>query len=322
MRNVGIICGGFSSEREVSLKSAKNIYNSIDSNLFNPYLIRLDKDGFKCIFLDSELELKVDMNDFSFDADGRVQINCAIITIHGTPGEDGKLQGYFDIIGLPYINSGVLPSALSFNKWFCNKTLSAFGIRIPPSVVLREGDGYSAEELIAQLGLPIFVKPTNAGSSFGISKVVKKEQLAEAIAFGFKEGNELILEGFISGRELTCGVVQTDDRPEALPITEIITPNDFFDFNAKYLGESDEITPADIPDSLRDEIQRSAEEVYELLQLSGLARVDFIEMNGTPYLIEVNTTPGMSDASIIPQMIVADGKQFSDILTALLRKKI
>ncbi|MCB0478843.1 MAG: D-alanine--D-alanine ligase [Crocinitomicaceae bacterium] len=322
MRNIGVICGGFSSEREVSLKSAKNIYNSIDKNLFTPYLIRLDPDGFKCIFLDSDIELDVDMNDFSFNADGRVQINCAIITVHGTPGEDGKIQGYFDIIGLPYINSGALPSALSFNKWFCNKTLSAFGIQIAPSLVIRKGEGYQAKTIIDKLGLPIFVKPTNAGSSFGISKVTEESQLLGAIEFGFKEGDELILEAFIKGRELTCGVVKTEDKPYALPITEIITSNDFFDYNAKYNGESNEVTPADISNDLKEKIQRTAEEVYDILQLSGLARIDFIAMDNQPYLIEVNTTPGMSDASIIPQMIAKDNKKFSDILTALLRKKL
>ncbi len=322
MKNVGILFGGYSSEFEISRLSAINIYKSIDQKLFNPYLIKVDKTGFYCVFTDSEIELKVDLNDFSFVGDGKVQINCAIITIHGTPGEDGKIQGFLDIIGLPYINSSSLPSALSFNKWFCNKTLSSFGIPISPSSCIRTTDSYSVDQIVEELGLPIFVKPTNAGSSYGISKVKEKGELESAIQFGFKEGDELILEAFVKGRELTCGVISEKGKATALPITEIITTNDFFDFDAKYKGESDEITPADIPEKLKDDIQRTAEKVYELLNLSGIARVDFIEMNGKPILIEVNTTPGMSDASIVPQMVAADNRKLSDIFTELLKEKI
>ena len=322
MKNIGIIFGGFSSEFEISKKSALNIYNAIDRNQFKPHLIQLDHEGFHCVYQDSSMKLKVDLNDFSFDANGKIKIDCAIITIHGTPGEDGKLQGYLDIINLPYINSSVLASSLSFNKWFCNKTLNAFGIRISPSLVIRKDDTYSEQDIIKKLGLPIFVKPTNAGSSYGISKVSAKDKLQQAIQFGFEEGDELILEAFVSGRELTCGVIKENNEVRALPITEIITNNEFFDFDAKYEGDSNEITPADIPSELKEKIQNLSREVYKILQLSGIARIDFIEMNGEPVLIEVNTTPGMSDASIVPQMVEADNRKLQDVFTELIKEKI
>lgn len=322
MKNIAIICGGYSSEFEISMKSAQNYYKSIDRNLFKPYLIRLSKEGFHCIFNDSTLEIEVNLNDFSFQLEEKINIDCAIITIHGTPGEDGKIQGFLDIIGIPYINSNALASGLSFNKWFCNKTLSAFDIAISPSMCLRNEDAYSTDDIVKKIGLPMFIKPTNSGSSYGISKVSKAEELQKAIEFGFAEGDELIIEAFVKGRELTCGVTTVNGKLKALPVTEIISHNDFFDYEAKYKGESQEVTPAEIPDKLRDEIQEIAINVYGILQLSGIARIDFIEQEGKPILIEVNTTPGMSNESIVPQMLEADGIELKSVLTELIKKSI
>jgi D-alanine-D-alanine ligase len=322
MKNIAIICGGYSSEFEISVKSALNFYNSIDQNLFNPYLIKLSDKGFQCIFTDSSLELDVDMNDFSFQMEEKIQIDCVIITIHGTPGEDGKIQGFLDIIGVPYINSNALASGLSFNKWFCNKTLEAFNIAISPSICIRKEDAFDLKNIEKQIGLPMFIKPTNSGSSYGISKVSKSEDILDALNFAFDEGDELIIEAFVEGRELTCGVIDINNTPTALPITEIITDNDFFDYNAKYAGESNEITPADIPESLKNEIQKISIEVYKILQLTGISRVDFIVDKGRPVLIEVNTTPGMSNESIIPQMLKAGNLDLKDVLTALIKKKL
>jgi D-alanine-D-alanine ligase len=306
MKNLGIICGGFSSEHEISLKSA----NTILKQLPDAYT------GYKIVLSDQGWLVKNGYNDGVFDLntgiisfmDGTsVSLAGAIIYIHGNPGENGKIQALLDMLKIPYVNSNVLASALSFDKWYCNQFLKSFGIPVANSVLLKEGAEINEQELIESLGLPIFVKPTDSGSSFGISKVKKAEDLRSAIDTAFKEGRTIVLESFLNGIEVTCGVYRDKTELTALPLTEIVSENEFFDFEAKYQGKSNEITPARISAELTLNIQKEAKKIYHLLNLKSIARIDFMLVGETPYVIEVNTTPGFSAESIVPKMLAEAG---------------
>jgi D-alanine-D-alanine ligase len=306
MKNLGIICGGFSSEHEISLKSA----NTILKQLPDAYT------GYKIVLSDQGWLVKNGYNDGVFDLntgiisfmDGTsVSLAGAIIYIHGNPGENGKIQALLDMLNIPYVNSNVLASALSFDKWYCNQFLKSFGIPVANSVLLKEGAEINEQELIESLGLPIFVKPTDSGSSFGISKVKKAEDLRSAIDTAFKEGRTIVLESFLNGIEVTCGVYRDKTELTALPLTEIVSENEFFDFEAKYQGKSNEITPARITPELTSTIQKEAKRIYQLLNLKSIARIDFMLVGETPYVIEVNTTPGFSAESIVPKMLAEAG---------------
>jgi D-alanine-D-alanine ligase len=306
MKNLGIICGGFSSEHEISLKSA----NTILKQLPDAYT------GYKIVLSDQGWLVKNGYNHGVFDLntgiisfmDGTsVSLAGAIIYIHGNPGENGKIQALLDMLKIPYVNSNVLASALSFDKWYCNQFLKSFGIPVANSVLLKEGAEINEQELIESLGLPIFVKPTDSGSSFGISKVKKAEDLRSAIDTAFKEGRTIVLESFLNGIEVTCGVYRDKTELTALPLTEIVSENEFFDFEAKYQGKSNEITPARISAELTLNIQKEAKKIYHLLNLKSIARIDFMLVGETPYVIEVNTTPGFSAESIVPKMLAEAG---------------
>jgi D-alanine-D-alanine ligase len=306
MKNLGIICGGFSSEHEISLKSA----NTILKQLPDAYT------GYKIVLSDQGWLVKNGYNDGVFDLntgiisfmDGTsVSLAGAIIYIHGNPGENGKIQALLDMLKIPYVNSNVLASALSFDKWYCNQFLKSFGIPVANSVLLKEGAEINEQELIESLGLPIFVKPTDSGSSFGISKVKKAEDLRSAIDTAFKEGRTIVLESFLNGIEVTCGVYRDKTELTALPLTEIVSENEFFDYEAKYQGKSNEITPARISAELSLNIQKEAKKIYHLLNLKSIARIDFMLVGETPYVIEVNTTPGFSAESIVPKMLAEAG---------------
>jgi D-alanine-D-alanine ligase len=306
MKNLGIICGGFSSEYEISLKSA----NTILKHLPDAYT------GYKIVLSDQGWLVKNGYNDGVFDLntgiisfmDGTsVSLAGAIIYIHGNPGENGKIQALLDMLNIPYVNSNVLASALSFDKWYCNQFLKSFGIPVANSVLLKEGAEINEQELIESLGLPIFVKPTDSGSSYGISKVKKAEELRSAIDTAFKEGSTIVLESFLNGIEVTCGVYRDKTELTALPLTEIVSENEFFDFEAKYQGKSNEITPARIAPELTSNIQKEAKRIYQLLNLKSIARIDFMLVGETPYVIEVNTTPGFSAESIVPKMLAEAG---------------
>lgn len=306
MKNLGIICGGFSSEYEISLKSA----NTILKQLPDAYT------GYKIVLSDQGWLVKNGYNHGVFDLntgiisfmDGTsVSLAGAIIYIHGNPGENGKIQALLDMLKIPYVNSNVLASALSFDKWYCNQFLKSFGIPVANSVLLKEGAEINEQELIESLGLPIFVKPTDSGSSFGISKVKKAEDLRSAIDTAFKEGRTIVLESFLNGIEVTCGVYRDKTELTALPLTEIVSENEFFDFEAKYQGKSNEITPARISAELTLNIQKEAKKIYHLLNLKSIARIDFMLVGETPYVIEVNTTPGFSAESIVPKMLAEAG---------------
>ena len=319
MKNVGVICGGFSSEFEISVLSAKNIQENFPDE-FNACLVYLQKDGW-FVELDGG---KVELNpvDFTFN-NGTKKIDIAIVYIHGDPGENGKVQAYLEMINVPYVNSGPLASQLSFDKWFCNKFLEGFGYKVAKSEYLTKANqNLDSDSIIAELGLPLFVKPCDSGSSYGIAKVKEKDQLQIAVDGAFAEGETVILEAFLDGTEVTCGLYRDESGVCALPLTEIVTENDFFDFEAKYQGLSQEITPARIDNDITLEIQKISKEIYELLNLRSLARIDFMIVGSEPFVIEVNTTPGFSNESIVPKMIIAEGISMKDFWTRIMKAEL
>ncbi|MBP6089886.1 MAG: ATP-grasp domain-containing protein, partial [Crocinitomicaceae bacterium] len=235
-----------------------------------------------------------------------------IVYVHGDPGENGKIQALLDMHGIPYLNAGSLASALSFDKWYCNQFLKGFGIPVAKSLVLNHSAQYSANEIVATLGLPVFVKPSDSGSSYGISKVKTEEDLPAALDAAFNEGKTVVIESFLNGTEVTCGVYRRENGLFALPLTEIASENEFFDYEAKYLGKSSEITPARVSEEIRGKVQKRAKYIYELMNLKSIARIDFMLVDDEPFVIEVNTTPGFSSASIVPQMLACAGISIHD----------
>jgi D-alanine-D-alanine ligase len=302
MKNVGIFCGGFSSEYDISIKSATTILNHLPREKYNPFLVYVKREGWQAAYEGGLYDISLE--DFSFYVDEvKITIDLAHVYIHGNPGENGKLQAYFEMKQLPFINSNALSSELSFDKWFCNQFLKNFDIKVADSVLLLSDENVDDHKIIEQLGLPCFVKPADSGSSYGISKVYTQEELLPAIQNAFKEGKTVVIEAFMDGTEVTCGVYRNDIGLIALPCTEIVSETDFFDYEAKYLGKSKEITPARISDALTANIQEQAKKIYSILQLRSIARVDFIIIGDTPHVIEVNTTPGFSSESIVPKML-------------------
>jgi D-alanine-D-alanine ligase len=305
MKRVGIFCGGFSSEFEISIKSAKTIQSHFPDG-YKAYLIEVKRGGWSVLLNEDRIPFNLSTMSFE-DSDGTKTLDVGMVYVHGDPGENGKLQAFLEIQGIPYVNSGPLASALSFDKWYCNQFLRGFDIPVAKSVRLLPSSHFSGEQIIQELGLPLFVKPTDSGSSYGISKVKQSGELQPAIDAAFKEGNQIVLEAFLDGTEVTCGVYRTKEGLQTLPLTEISSKNEFFDYEAKYQGLSDEITPARISEAQAKRVEELAVKVYELLQLRSIARVDFMLVGDTPYVIEVNTTPGFSPASIVPQMLAAAG---------------
>lgn len=309
MKTIGIICGGFSSEWEISLKSAQTIQDNFPKE-FNVVKIVMDRSGWNVIKGDQKLPF--DLNTMTF-ADVEVSsIDAAIVYVHGDPGENGKIQAFLEMKEIPYINSSPLASALSFDKWYCNQFLKGFDIPVARSLFLTDRKQFSTQKIIDFLSLPVFVKPSDSGSSYGISKVKTAEEMDDALDKAFLEGRTVVIEAFLDGTEVTCGVYRKKSGVYALPLTEIATENEFFDYEAKYLGQSQEITPARISDEIKEKVQQQAKFIYELLQLRSIARIDFMIVNNVPHVIEVNTTPGFSTASIVPQMIKCDGGTIHD----------
>ncbi len=316
-KNVAIVWGGYSSESVVSEKSAAGIYSFIDKEKYNLYKVKIDREAWEVAYRGDRLP--INKNDFSFVADGETtRFDFAYITIHGTPGEDGTLQGYFDMLGIPYSNCGVLASALTFNKFICNNFLKNFGIKVADSIVLRRDDTYREEEVISKLGLPLFVKPNLGGSSFATNKVKERSELNGAIREAFQEAPEVIIEQFIRGTEVTCGCFETGNELVVLPLTEVVTHNEFFDYDAKYNGQVEEITPARIPAAIALAIQEETKEIYRLVDAKGIIRADYILQGDTPVLLEVNTTPGMTATSFIPQQVEAAGMTMADVLSGII----
>lgn len=320
---VAIIAGGDSGEHVISLKSARMISRNINGELFRVFTILIR--GKKWVHAPDEgQETPVDKNDFSIMVDGKkITFDCAFITIHGTPGEDGKLQGYFELLGIPYTTAGLLPTALTANKYFCNQLIAHWGLPVARSIKLQRKEQYFAESILGHLDLPLIVKPNKGGSSLGTTKVVNPEQLMPSVILGFEHDDELLLEEFLEGQEFTCGVFRQQGIIKALPVTQIIskTPASFFDFQAKYtVGAADEITPAPISGELTRQIQETTRYIYEKMELKGLARIDYIFSKEKLYFLEVNITPGMSETSIVPQQAAVEGIPITELFTMLIRE--
>ena len=320
-KNIAIVWGGYSSEAIISAKSMAGIYSFLDKEKYNVYKVKIVKDEWS-VDIDSNAIL-IDKNDFSFKISGeKMKIDFAYITIHGTPGEDGRLQGYFDMLDIPYSSCGMMASALTFNKYICNKFLLNFGVIVAESCHIYDGQKYNEDLIIDKLGLPLFVKPCIGGSSFATTKVKTKEELIPAIEFAFKEANEVIVESFIKGREVTCGCFKIGDSKITLPLTEVVTTNEFFDYEAKYEGQVEEITPADISNELTEKIQSETKRIYDLVGAKGIIRVDYIiTEDNIPYMLEVNTTPGMTATSFIPQQVAAASLDITDVLTDIIENE-
>jgi len=318
-KNIAIVAGGDSSEYVVSVRSGANVLKAINQELFTPWLVRVK--GEEWIVLDGENKLSdIDKSDFSFTVNGqKCKFDYAYIIIHGTPGEDGLLQGYFEMLHVPYSSCDVQSSSLTFNKFFCNNYLRSFDIPMAQSVRLITGEKYSSEQIIASLGLPLFVKPSAGGSSFGVTKVKEANELVEAVNKALDESSEAIIEQFIDGKEFTVGVVKTGQRKLVLPVTEVIPKNEFFNYESKYIpGMADEITPARISEELTLKVQALSSRIYDLCSCSGIVRIDYILKDEIFYFLEVNTVPGMTETSFIPQQIKAMGLNLTDLLTDII----
>lgn len=321
-RTIAIVAGGDSSEYIVSLRSAQGIYSFIDKERYNLYIVMMKGLDWH-VQLPDETTCPIDRNDFSFQLNGeKITFDFAYITIHGTPGENGRLQGYFDMMGIPYSCCGVLAAALTFNKFVCNQYLRGFGVRIAEALSLRQGQTVSDNDVIEKIGLPCFIKPSLGGSSFGVTKVKTREQIQPAIAKAFEEGEEVVIEAFMDGTEITCGCYKTKEKSVVFPITEVVTHNEYFDYDAKYNGQVDEITPARIPNELRDRVQMLTSAIYDILGAQGIIRIDYIITEGDKInLLEVNTTPGMTPTSFIPQQVRAAGLNITDVMTDIIENK-
>jgi len=321
--NIAVIAGGYSSEYQVSVKSGKNVFEAIDPELFTPWLIHLTKDNW-LVFENGQPIAEVNKADFSFTVRGnKIVPDLAYITIHGTPGEDGILQGYFELIGIPYSTCNVQVSALTFNKWHCSNFLRSFGVKMAKSVRLTADENIDAQQLVETLGIPLFVKPNAGGSSFGVTKVKSEEKLKEAIEHAWTESREALVEEFIAGTEYTCGLARLNGELVIFPVTEVLPKNEFFDFEAKYTpGATDEITPARLPENLFKECQHLSAKIYDWCGCEGIVRIDYILNNGEFYFLEVNTTPGMTATSFIPQQIAAMGKTLREVLTCIIQDRL
>jgi D-alanine-D-alanine ligase len=323
-KKVALVTGGLSGEAQISYKSAITVNSNLDRNKFEVYQIDINPSGW-WYTPENEAPQKVNRDDFSI-TDGGVKINfdVVLLCIHGTPGEDGKLQGYFDMLGLPYTSCDAATSALTFNKRYTVAVAAFGGISVANSMHLFKHTPVSPENILSKLQLPVFVKPNNGGSSIGMSKVTSADALAPALEKAFKEDTQVLVEEFISGREFTIGVFKTKGALQVLPITEIETSNEFFDFEAKYQGKSVETTPALISETMQSQLEAAAKRVYEVLNCRGVVRVDFIynEEKGLPNMLEVNTVPGQSAASVIPQQVKAMGMSLQEFYTSIVEESL
>ena len=322
-KNIAIVAGGDSSEWEVSLRSAAGLNSFIDGDKYTKFIVTIVGKKWQVELPDGS-HLPIDKNDFSFVLDNnKVTFDFAYITIHGTPGENGILQGYFRLIGLPFSCCDVLQAALTFDKYACNNYLKSFGFKVAESIVLRPGETIDDATVANQIGLPCFIKPSVGGSSFGVTKVKTIDQIQPAIAKAFAEGDEVMIEAFLSGTEVTSGMYKTKTKSVIFPITEVVTTNEFFDYDAKYNGQVDEITPARLSNELTQAIKDTTERIYTILHAKGIIRVDYIiSPDGTINLLEVNTTPGMTATSFIPQQIRAAGLDIKDVMTDIIENEL
>ncbi len=319
MKTIAVVYGGYSKELVVSEQSASQVFNWIDGSRYQKYKVCITAESWTAEHQGETYS--IDRSDFSFHLAGQKQVfDAVVMVIHGTPGEDGKLQGYFEMLGLPVSTCDAFTSALTFNKFACKTFLKEFDIPTAKAVLVRRGEDFNPEAIVEKLGLPIFVKPNNGGSSFGVTKVKETRQLPEAIAKALEEDHEAILEEFIEATELTNGVYTSKGEIRVLPITEIVCKTEFFDFDAKYKGLSDEITPARLSDELTAICQERSRHIYQLLNCKGVVRIDYLLRKDEFYFMEVNTVPGMSGESIIPQQVRAMGKTEMQFFTELIEE--
>jgi len=318
MRNIAVLAGGYTSERHISINSGTQIFNSLDTSLYNRFFVEVNPDGMFCVYENGKYE--VNMNDFTFlYQTEKIKFDYAYIALHGSPGEDGKIQGWLDVLRIPYSACNVFSSSVSFNKNACKKMLENTGVNLAKSVALVNGDVFSVDEVIEKTGLPCFVKPNTAGSSYGVTKVYEKDKLIDAVNLAAQEDNVIIVEEFIEGTEVSCGVVKTAEIELVFPVTEISTVNDYFDTQAKYDPTlTQEITPARISIKETELVQKHSSMVYDLLNCKGIVRIDYIIKKGKPYFLELNSIPGMSAESIVPKQIRTIGKTMTEILTLVI----
>jgi len=324
---VAIICGGDSSEHDVSMRSAAGIASFLDKERYNIYKVEIHAGKWEALLGEEEKRTPVDRNDFSFlnEKGDRIRPDFCYITIHGAPGENGILQGYFDLINMPYSTCNVLVEAMTYDKFVLNNYMRGMGVSVADSLTIKVGHDQevSDQEIIDRIGLPCFVKPARGGSSFGTTKVKTAEALRPAIDLALKEGEDVMVEAFMQGTEITCGCYKTKKNSVVFPITEVVTTNEFFDYDAKYNGQVDEITPARISQNLTERVQKLTSLIYDILGCHGIIRVDYIITAGDKInMLEINTTPGMTATSFIPQQVRAAGLDIKDVLTDIIEDKL
>jgi D-alanine-D-alanine ligase len=320
-KNIAVVTGGNSGEYEISLRSGANIAESLDKSLYNIYLIHLHKRDWT--YKDEQGGIyAVDKNDFSLFVKGvKIHFDCVFIAIHGNPGEDGKLQGYFEMMDIPYIGCDVMVSALTFNKNYCNRVAASYGVKIAPSVHLFKNEEADEKSILKMVGFPCFVKPCNSGSSVGMSKVNQVSELKTALTLAFEHDNQVLIERFVKGREITCGVMRTGNKVQSLAITEVVSKKEYFDFEAKYDPSlTDEITPAQIPMEIEQQCRQLSEKIYAVLGCKGIVRIDYIYNEEDLFFIEINTIPGQTNESIVPKQIRHIGLNFSDLCTQFIEE--
>jgi len=319
-KNIAIITGGDSSEIVISLKSAEQVRSCLDPGRYNTFIVFIKNNDWH-VNLDGGEQTPIDRHDFSFKTSGhKTKFDYAFFAMHGPPGENGILQAYFDLLNIPYSTSGVLPLALTFNKYVCKTLISSAGINVPVAVLIRKNEQFKAEEILAKTGVPCFVKPNRGGSSFGISRVNDPADLERAIVIALKEDTEVLVEEYIKGSELTCGLVKLKAKELNFPVTEIVSKKEFFDYEAKYTsGMADEITPARVSKEISSNCQAISSRIYSLLNCSGIVRIDFICRDNEPYFLELNGIPGMTKESIVPRQIRASGLTESAVYEMIIK---
>ncbi|GAB7257196.1 D-alanine--D-alanine ligase [Polaribacter sp. OB-PA-B3] len=321
-KNIAIVMGGYSSEVNISIKSGNVVYKHLNKEKYNSFRVLILKE--KWVVLDNNnTEYNIDKNDFSFILDNKkIIFDCVFNAIHGAPGENGQLLAYFNLINLKHTSAPFYQMALTFNKRDTLSAVKAYDIKTATSIYLNKGDVINLDLIVEKVGLPCFIKPNNAGSSYGISKAHKKEDILPAIEIAYKEDSEILIESFLNGTEVSVGVIDYKGKTKVLPITEIVSENDFFDYEAKYEGKSQEITPARISKTQQEKVEKTAKKVYEILNMSGFSRSEYIFVNDEPYFLEMNTVPGLTEESILPQQAQAAGislaELFDNAITATL----
>lgn len=324
-KTVAIICGGDTSEHDVSMRSAAGIESFIDSERYNIYKVEIHAGKWEAILPDGTRS-KVDRNEFTFEVAGEtIRPDFCYITIHGVPGENGILQGYFELIGMPYSTCGVLVEAMTYDKFVLNNYMRSWGMSVADSLLIKQGydKDVTDADIISRIGLPCFVKPASGGSSFGTTKVKNAEQLRPAIDLALKEGEDVMVEAFMQGTEITCGCYKTKEKTVVFPITEVVPENEFFDYDAKYNGQVSEITPARLSERLTERVQQLTSKTYDILGCHGIIRIDYIITEGDKInLLEINTTPGMTATSFIPQQVRAAGLDIKDVMTDIIEDSL